>query len=58
MIRRGREIHWPGMMLEELPDSYRGLLPDDAEVVFTHSDLHPSNIMIDPDQPFKLVALD
>ncbi|EGE05001.1 phosphotransferase enzyme family protein [Trichophyton equinum CBS 127.97] len=37
---------WPGKELSEIPDPYRSRLPDDAKVVFTHSDLHPSNIMV------------
>lgn len=30
------------------PHPYRGFLPDDVPVVFTHGDLHRSNIMITP----------
>ncbi|OAL72012.1 hypothetical protein A7D00_4044 [Trichophyton violaceum] len=37
---------WSGKELSEIPDPYRSMLPDDAKVVFTHSDLHPSNIMV------------
>ncbi|GBF61798.1 hypothetical protein TMEN_4316 [Trichophyton mentagrophytes] len=37
---------WPGKELSEIPDPYRSRLPDDAKVDFTHSDLHPSNIMV------------
>lgn len=46
LIRTGCEVHWPGYTLEEIPDPYRAMLPDNAEVVFTHSDLHPSNILV------------
>jgi aminoglycoside phosphotransferase (APT) family kinase protein len=38
--------HWPGKDISEIPDPYRSGMPDDAEVVFTHSDLHPSNIIV------------
>ncbi|EFE43102.1 hypothetical protein TRV_02107 [Trichophyton verrucosum HKI 0517] len=38
--------HWQGKELSEIPDPYRSRLPDDAKVVFTHGDLHPSNIMV------------
>lgn len=47
MVRGGRPY----------PDPYREKLPDDAEVVFTHADLHPSNIMVDPDSPSKVLAV-
>lgn len=45
------------MTVEEIPDPYRELLPDDAEIVFTHADLHPSNIMVNPDSPSTIMAL-
>lgn len=38
--------HHPGKELSEIPDPYRGAMPDDWAVVFTHADLHPSNIMV------------
>ncbi|KAH6952099.1 phosphotransferase enzyme family protein [Fusarium avenaceum] len=57
MIRQGFEEHWPGMKPEEIHDPYRHMLPDDAQVVFTHADLHPSNIMVDPASPSTIVAL-
>lgn len=45
------------MKPEEIPDPYREMLPDDAQVVFTHADLHPSNIIVSPDSPSTIVAL-
>ncbi|KAF4993412.1 hypothetical protein FGRMN_6499 [Fusarium graminum] len=49
--------HWKGYELEDVPDPFRQMLPDDASVVFTHSDLHPSNIMVSEDNPCRVVAL-
>ncbi|KAF5025168.1 hypothetical protein F66182_2744 [Fusarium sp. NRRL 66182] len=58
MIKRGKEQHWPGYAEEDIPDPYRRLLPDDSPVVFTHSDLHPSNIMVtEGSSPCRVVAL-
>lgn len=57
MIRQGKEIHWPGIKAEEIPDPFREMLPDDAKIVFTHADLHPSNIIINQDHPSKILAL-
>ncbi|KAF5667248.1 phosphotransferase family [Fusarium heterosporum] len=56
-IRQGIEEHWPGMKPEEIPDPYREMLPDDAQVIFTHADLHPSNIIVSPDSPSTIVAI-
>jgi thiamine kinase-like enzyme len=56
-IRQGKEIHWPGIKAEEIPDPFREMLPDDAKIVFTHADLHPSNIIINQDHPSKILAL-
>ncbi|RMD42157.1 hypothetical protein DV735_g2944, partial [Chaetothyriales sp. CBS 134920] len=58
MIKRGKGVHWPGYAEEDIPDPYRRLLPDDSTVVFTHADLHPSNIMVTQDSsPCRVVAL-
>lgn len=58
MTKIGKEIHWPGYKTEEIPDPYRQLLPDDSTVVFTHADLHPSNIMVtEQGSPCRIVAL-
>jgi hypothetical protein len=32
----------------QTPDPYRSMLPDDVPIVFTHGDLHPSNILLSP----------
>ncbi|KAK4043323.1 hypothetical protein C8A01DRAFT_32643 [Parachaetomium inaequale] len=57
LIRTGLEQHWPGKKPSEIPDPYRESLPDDAPVVLTHGDLHPSNIMVSTDSPCKVVAI-
>ncbi|ORY68852.1 kinase-like domain-containing protein [Pseudomassariella vexata] len=57
MIRQGKEQHWPRVKPEDIPDPYRCLLPDDVAITFTHSDLHPSNIMVDTECPSKIVAI-
>jgi hypothetical protein len=49
MTKRGKEQHWPGINSSEIPDPFRQELPDDAAVVLTHADLHPSNIMVSAD---------
>lgn len=33
------------------------MLPDDTKVVFTHADLHPSNIIVDERLPSKILAI-
>ena len=41
-----------------LEPEYRSQLPDDGPITFTHSDLHPSNIMISSDDgPIRILAL-
>ncbi|KAF4342478.1 phosphotransferase family [Fusarium beomiforme] len=49
--------HWVGYKLENIPDPYRLLLPDDPGIVFTHADLHQSNIMVTEDSPCRVVAV-
>ncbi|KAJ4024616.1 hypothetical protein NW752_003180 [Fusarium irregulare] len=56
-IRTGCEIHWPGMKPEEIPDPHRVMVPNDAPIVFTHAELHCSNILIDPENPSTIVAI-
>ncbi|KAI5858267.1 phosphotransferase enzyme family protein [Durotheca rogersii] len=53
----GLEAHWPGKQPWEIPDPYRDGLPDNAAVVFTHADLHPSNIIVSRCSPCKIAAL-
>ncbi|ERS98544.1 hypothetical protein HMPREF1624_05329 [Sporothrix schenckii ATCC 58251] len=38
--------HFPGKEVSEIPDAYREAMSDDWDVVFTHADLHPSNVMV------------
>jgi hypothetical protein len=38
-------------------DPYRSGLPDDAQIVFTHGDLHRSNIIVTKSGPPKILAL-
>lgn len=45
------------MKPEETPDPYRAMIPDDAAIVFTHAELHCSNILVDPDNPSTIVAI-
>ncbi|WJG37261.1 uncharacterized protein FOBCDRAFT_254429 [Fusarium oxysporum Fo47] len=49
--------HWEGYELEDIPDPYRQLLHDDRGVVFTHADLHQSNIMVSEGWPSRVVAI-
>ena len=42
---------------ETIPEPYRKLLPDDSEIVFTHGDLHRSNIILTPSPHPRLAAL-
>ncbi|KAM0082591.1 hypothetical protein ACKRZS_005214 [Fusarium odoratissimum] len=49
--------HWEGHELEDVPDPYRQLLHDDPGVVFTHADLHQSNIMVSEGWPCRIVAI-
>ncbi|KAH7134329.1 kinase-like domain-containing protein [Dactylonectria macrodidyma] len=39
------------------PHPYRSFLPDDVPIVFTHGDLHPSNIVISPGPNPKIAAV-
>ncbi|KAK4129880.1 kinase-like protein [Trichocladium antarcticum] len=57
LIRTGLEQHWPGKKPSEIPDPGREHLPDDAPVVLTHGDLHPSNIMVSTDTPCEVVSI-
>ncbi|KAF2122620.1 kinase-like domain-containing protein [Lophiotrema nucula] len=41
---------------ETVPEPYRKDLPDDSEIVFTHGDLHRSNIIVSSSPP-RVVAL-
>ncbi|KNB19638.1 hypothetical protein FOXG_16872 [Fusarium oxysporum f. sp. lycopersici 4287] len=49
--------HWEGYELKDIPDPYRQLLQDDPGVVFTHADLHQSNIMVSEGGPCRVVAI-
>lgn len=55
MIKRGKEVHWQDP--SKIPDPWRHLLPDDSPVVFTHADLHPSNILVSTDDPCRVVSI-
>ncbi|KAK3292822.1 kinase-like domain-containing protein [Chaetomium fimeti] len=50
------EPKFPGKLPWEIIDPWRDGLPDEAAAVFTHADLHPSNIIIANDSS-KIVAL-
>ncbi|KAH7377535.1 kinase-like domain-containing protein [Cadophora sp. MPI-SDFR-AT-0126] len=55
LTRRGLEMHWPDPSL--VPDPFRDSLPDDSRITFTHADLHPSNILITSEAPYRVVAI-
>ncbi|EGX92351.1 serine/threonine-protein kinase Sgk2 [Cordyceps militaris CM01] len=57
MLTLGMEIHWPDTDSSDIPDPYRHGLPDDAGIVFTHSDLHPSNILISQEKPHRVISV-
>ncbi|KAK7996659.1 inner nuclear membrane protein SRC1 [Apiospora arundinis] len=57
MLKKDKGQHWPGVDPSEIPDPYRQGLPDDSPVVFTHADLHPSNILISTETPRRIVAI-
>jgi hypothetical protein len=56
LVRRGKEIHFDNDP-SKVPDPIRQYLPDDSKVVFTHADLHPSNIMVSADATGRLLAI-
>jgi hypothetical protein len=55
LTKRGKEPYWPDPSI--IPDPFRELLPDNSFITFTHSDLHPRNIMVSTDSPCRIVAL-
>ncbi|KAI0116738.1 hypothetical protein F4814DRAFT_447743 [Daldinia grandis] len=55
LTKRGLEIHWPHPSL--IPDSFRDSLPDNSLITFTHADLHPSNILVTSDAPYRVMTL-
>ncbi|ATY66737.1 serine threonine-kinase Sgk2 [Cordyceps militaris] len=57
MVKWGKEAYWPGIDPADIPDPYRQGLPDDAEIVFTHADLHPSNILISQEKPHRVISV-
>jgi len=48
-------MHWPDPSL--IPDPFRDSLPDNSPITFTHADLHPSNILVTSDAPYRVVAI-
>ncbi|KAK4198397.1 phosphotransferase enzyme family protein [Triangularia verruculosa] len=59
-IRAQARRHWPGKEVLEIPDPYRSGMPDNAEVVFTHGDLHRANIIVskNAESPKVLAIID
>ncbi|KAK7949765.1 phosphotransferase enzyme family protein-like protein, partial [Apiospora saccharicola] len=51
MLTKDKGQHWLGIDPSDIPDPYRQGLPDDSSVVFTHPDLHPSNIIVFTESP-------
>jgi aminoglycoside phosphotransferase (APT) family kinase protein len=43
---------------ETIPEPYRKDLPDDSDIVFTHGDLHRSNIIVSTSTPRILALVD
>jgi hypothetical protein len=42
---------------ENIPDPFRQELPDDSDIVFTHGDLHPSNMILSSRTPFRVMSI-
>ncbi|KAF2023438.1 phosphotransferase family protein [Setomelanomma holmii] len=42
---------------QSIEDPWRGLLPDNGPIVFTHGDLRPANIIVSATSPAKIVAI-
>ncbi|KAF2818060.1 phosphotransferase enzyme family protein [Ophiobolus disseminans] len=42
---------------QSIEDYWRGLLPDNGPVVFTHGDVRPANIIVTATSPTKIVAI-
>lgn len=40
-----------------IPDPNRHRRPDDVPITFTHADLHPSNIMVSAESPYRVIAI-
>ncbi|KAK8081573.1 hypothetical protein PG996_000354 [Apiospora saccharicola] len=57
MLTKDKGQHWLGIDPSDIPDPYRQGLPDDSSVVFTHPDLHPSNIIVFTESPPRIVAI-
>ena len=57
MIRRGLEGHWQSAEPSEIPDPFRDGMPNDAVVVFTRADLHPSDIMTSKESLCTILAV-
>ncbi|KAF2820365.1 hypothetical protein CC86DRAFT_398073 [Ophiobolus disseminans] len=55
LTKIGMEIHWPDP--SQIPDPFREFLPDNSRIVFTHADLHPSNIMMSADASGHVLAV-
>ncbi|ELR04301.1 hypothetical protein VC83_06017 [Pseudogymnoascus destructans] len=55
LTKQGKEIHWPDP--SQIPDPFRHLLPDNSPITFTHADLHPSNIIVSTDKPYRIVGI-
>ncbi|EDU49688.1 conserved hypothetical protein [Pyrenophora tritici-repentis Pt-1C-BFP] len=58
-----KEFHdWLSVLFKEpgklhFPDPFRGSLPDNSRIVFTHADLHPSNIMVSANGSSHVLAI-
>ena len=57
MIKQTAAPRFPDRTIQEIPEPYRQRMADDADIVFTHADLHPSNIIIFKTQPYRVLAI-
>jgi hypothetical protein len=55
LMKMGKEAHFADP--SQIPDPFRKFLPDNARIVFTHADLHPSNIMVSADASGHILAV-
>lgn len=60
---KGFHDWFTSLYLRPMPDSrdvlkpFRQYIPDNSDIVFTHGDLHQSNIMLSSSQPFRVIPI-
>ena len=55
LIKIDKEIHFADP--SQIPDPWREFFPDSSRIVFIHTDLHPSNIMMSADASGQILAI-